>query len=205
LTWDIYVPCQGLTPFINSGAKIHQDTSFHKAIFQTNIEGYTAVIPQSDFYHRASTAWQTLKSAMNTTNNRTLELFFFEHEMDAKIEYENWPAATLFRVYKLSSSYGASIVRPLICFIISMITFASFYSVLPLGINLFFDGINLSIANSMPFTNSSKLVVSEILGRFAEGSLARTIVQILGSIQNVISLIFISLVVLGLKNKLSIK
>jgi len=189
-----------------SGAAIHQDTSFHKRNFVTKkyINVPNDYYDAGEYYDDVSRRWRVLKNAMNQAHNRYFELKFFGYELDARIEIEKCRTATLLRLYKWSSKYGTGILRPFVILFLFMIAFALIYAGFITEISCI-DAFSLSIANSVPFVNNSKYFATEALAQFHTNNELFKTFQILGVFQNVISIIFIFLIGLGLRNKFSIK
>jgi len=208
-------------------ADIHADTTFHEREFDINkyidVQNITSKAMRAlktalrwlfTYRHRgapnddASRAWRVLKTNMNRLHNISYELIFFRYELDAKINSERLPTATLITLYKWSSIYGTSILLPLLWLIYFTVVFAFLYYGLMAEADSLLDEdgwINITVTNILPFVNSGEHYINNIMIPLEDEPELLRKLQAFGVAQKVISLIFIFLAGLGLRNKLSIK
>ncbi len=99
------------------GCTFHQGMSFHNTEFHKTHGGYDAEGFENDAETEAlERSYRTLKLGMETLRARNEEAYFFAKEMECRrhrsdIGFFAWLAAT---VYKHLSSYGRSILRPVL-------------------------------------------------------------------------------------------
>ena len=193
-----------------NGASIHPDTAFLKTKFGTKSKYINDDYNRRQEYDHFSRAWRALKLEMNKTHNRPMELKFFCYEQDARIQVNKGSRiATLLNLYKISSLYGTSIVRPVLSLGAFLIVFICIYMLIYVGwtteTDFFNKSISLSIANSVPFISYNKSIIGITADNLEHNAGLFISLQIFTLIQNIISFVLIFLVGLGLRNNLSIK
>lgn len=101
-------------------SKLHQDTDFTDAKF-----------PDTSSEH-AARAYRTLKLAMGDVRARNEEAFFYALEQESlrKLKSTPWPVKFAAGLYKFTSDYGRSFVRPLVLLVVVFVFFAAEYSIL---------------------------------------------------------------------------
>ncbi|MCP4989227.1 MAG: pentapeptide repeat-containing protein [Colwellia sp.] len=194
---------------------INQGTSFYGVIWPTKHN-----VPHSD-----RDAWRTLKHAMNKVLDHEEELRFFGFEMDAKINVlkeeiqadaktkNHWLSTpgkltSLFGLwcYKAVSNYGTSFWRPISYLAGTLIIFTFLYSLPGWGVaavNSWKIGFQVSWANMLPFVTMTKTTISTL--GFSKDNPIGLCLQIVTSLQSIISAVLFFLIGLAAKHKFSIK
>lgn len=155
-------------------------------------------------YDSSANMWRVLKHAMHEIHNREMELVFYGYEIDCRTKIADWRQSILFRLYKATSNYGQSISLPIFYLLLSIIAFAWIYSVLVDGASPY-EFVSISIANSLPFLKSSMMIMTDpsSIGNLSQGTYFTF--SLIAVVQSIISLVFIFLIGLGIRNLLSIK
>jgi len=188
-------------------AQIHQDTTFHRVKFPSK----SPTRRRADAEERA---WRTLKLAMNKVNSQETELRFFCREMSARIprlrDEGHHARALCLVLYRLTSTYGTSFLRPFLLFFLTIFLFSGLYS--------------LELAKTFGIATSGK-VLSECFGIAAATALnptnIKSSVDLLSgissqagsaefwliplSLQVLVSTVLLFLMALSIKNHFSMK
>ncbi len=190
--------------------ELHQDTEFEEDSFPAVPEGTTT----------AARGYRTLKLAMSTHQATREEQFFFRQEMKEE-RVVLWRSArrnlrmraSLYFLYDLLSEYGGSVRRPAIGFVAAWILFAGLYalssSATPWLPGRAFDGartadwLMYSFVNSLPLSGLDE-TSRELRAVLFHASPARWLPGLL-VIHKVISLLFLFLVGLALRNLFKLK
>lgn len=180
-------------------ATLHQDTNFHRTNFKH----------KGSEHVRYARAWRTLKIAMNKVHNHEMELEFFGFEMDEKrkIELDYFKDLGIIKhlvksagigVYKMVAGYGTSIGRPLLSLMLVTLLFAIGYQQCT-DISDFPRALEYSIAQSFPFTITSKMSIGSVSADY------KWLLLFANTVQSALSVMSLFLLALGLKNQFSIK
>lgn len=189
----------GFAPYFQ-GSKLHPDTIWpdqQKQIYWPDVpkNGLEAMY--------AERAWASLKWAMNQVQRHDAELDFFARELEAKKVSLNWMRARVIDLYKILSNYGRSALRPFFWWLMAYV-FAFAINVLsfpkaekgedPVDV---LTVASFTLGNAFPF------------GR--ETSVAEELIEIprwldfVSAGHTFLSLLFIFLIGLALRNRLRIK
>jgi uncharacterized protein YjbI with pentapeptide repeats len=191
--------------------KLHQDTEFEEDSFPSEPEGTP----------NAARAYRTLKLAMSTHQATREEQFFFRREMREE-RVALWRTgrshlqmrSLLYWVYEVLSDYGASVRRPALGFVLLCIVFAALYagsseSAIPWLPGRAFDGaqtadwLTYSFVNSLPLGGLEE-PTRELRAALFGGKPAAWL-PVLLVVHKVLSLLFLFLVGLALRNLFKLK
>ncbi|MCH9639711.1 MAG: pentapeptide repeat-containing protein [Betaproteobacteria bacterium] len=150
-------------------------------------------------------AWGQLKVEMNRLHMHEEELDFFAKELEAKSQYEGYKSSkTLIKLFNITCDYGKSISKPFIWLLtINFIAFLAYLGITSSQDDSFF----LTLTNSVAFLPTDKIIYSDAINRLIEKeySMSMFIYPIIRFIHMSLSLLFIFLIGLGIRNQLRIR
>lgn len=198
---------QFATPPMFSKAKI--DTVF----FSENRKYFQNDSPKLDAA-QSKHAWQVLIKLMDDMHNLPQRQIFHEKLLQIEeLEEKNKAVKCLYKTYRNIGS-GYSILWPFVYLKLCIFTFAHYYYLISNNVAL---SISYAFANSLPFLSSSRKGATnfldsiavdeqcEIASLFSDEACQQIIAMFLAGFQNFLSLIFLFLIGLALRNRFRIK
>jgi len=176
----------------------------------TTEEGFKKLAVDRDIYFKKisnfKSAYCYLKSSMNERDIHDMEMIFFRKELEAraKLEKTSNPTKFLIWLYKVTSNYGDGVAKPFKCLVGTSVVFMLIYSLFP-SVYTWVNPLQITLANSIPFVTPNKLLNIAVIDLSAMNSFENLMFNTARGIHITLSLIFIFLMGLGLRNKLRLK
>jgi hypothetical protein len=185
------------------GCTLHQDMSFKNVSFPPATgEGYSI------------RAYRNLRQSFSQLQAPQEEQHFFSLEMEEITQSLTGARRWIFQIYGKLSSYGASISRPLLAYLISFILFSCAYAALSWVTHCLPDsqrcsfnmaGIEFFFLQAIPLPGLEKMADPIRSTIFADSGLISLAATVLIIVQKSCSLLFIFLIGLALRNTFRIK
>jgi len=161
-------------------------------------------------------AYRTLKAKMSEQQHHRAEALFFAKEMEAKKYSDGSPVAKVFYfTYGVLSSFGQSVMRPLLGFLVVLVVFGTIYAMASeraaiktcnAGCKLQFDGgraadlVRMSFFQSIPFLDTAKANVEASSKRLFGQRRPPRYVLVAQAFEALLAGLFLFLIGLALRN-----
>lgn len=184
--------------------KLHQDTSFDKAIF-----------PEPSGSNEAARAYRTLKLAFSQQQATREEQRFFRLEMAEEAASTSLSNRCMFLIYQWISDFGFSLWRPTLLLVGTLLIFLLFYNGLAgytlclpwhASCEIKYDLIEFGILQTLPLPGLDKWGDDlRLLSLFPKEGLVAVMVAVSIILHKAISLLALFLIGLALRNLFKMK